>query len=135
MHDGFGVVIVTICVHQGAQILLIPSDDKLSCSSCKNYVFDAPEGDVYVLSGNSRNIFDHGVVCEHQKRTTVARKQFGDLDSDTDQLKIIPPKKKKKSKNDPQNIGRESLNLRFCIHGNKPGMSFYVDDEIPVHIR
>jgi hypothetical protein len=123
------VVIVTICVHQGAQILLLPSDDKLRSSNSKNYVFNAAEGDVYVLSGNARNIFDHGVVCEHQKRSVGARKIFGE---DEETNKAIPKKKKKAKKGEPKNIGRESLNLRFCIHGNKQGMPFYVGDEMPI---
>lgn len=124
LHDGFGVVIVTVCVHQGAQILLLPSDDALS--NGKPYVFDAAQGEVYVLSGASRNIFDHGVVCENERRTAATRTSY---------LPDKPVKKKRASKNDPKNIGRESLNLRFHIHGNKPGLPFYVGEEIPVLIE
>ena len=112
LHDGFGVVIVTVCVHQNAQIILIPSDDK---AICKPYVFNASEGDVYVLSGAARNIFDHGVICENEKRVTS-------------QQSTLTKKRQK-------NIGRESLNFRFSLHGNKPGMPFFVGDEIPVQIR
>ena len=102
---------------------MLPSDDTLP--NGKPYVFDASQGEVYVLSGASRNIFDHGVVCDNEKRTAATRKSY---------LPEEPVKKRRASKKDPKNIGRESLNLRFNIHGNKPGMPFYVGEEIPVLI-
>lgn len=129
LHDGFGVVIVTVCVHLGAQILLVPSDD-LSRSS-KSYVFETTEGDVYVLSDASRNIFDHGVICANERRSAANKCRFDYADTSCAQ----PLKRKRASKKDPKNIGRESLNLRFSIHGNKPGMPFYVGTEIPVQIK
>ena len=125
LNDGFGVVIVTVCVHEGAQILLLPSDGTLSQNS-KKYVFNAAEGDTYVLCGNARNAFDHGVLCERQKRFAAKNQNFGAF-SDSE---MVREKGNTKRKGTRKNVGRESLNLRFCVHGNKPGMPFYVNDEI-----
>ena len=54
LHDGFGIVIVTVCVHQDGQILMLSNKSK------KSWIFDVFEGDTYVLAGDSRNICDHG---------------------------------------------------------------------------
>ena len=97
--DGFGVVIVTICVHQNADILM------LSNKSNKSWVFNVQEGETYVLSGDSRNICDHGVICPLEKR---GRRAAGDENP--------PNKKTRKKRGGSENVGRESLNLRFGIH-------------------
>jgi len=92
LHDGFGVVIVTVCVHQSANILMVnaaptntstgssdppssSSSSSLSSKEKKNkkdrkecWWFQANEGDLYVLSGAARNSFDHGVICPLEKR-------------------------------------------------------------------
>lgn len=76
---------------------------------------------MYVLSGQSRNNYDHGVICELEKRQKNKLIQ-------SNEIKI---KKPKKNKNKYINNGRESLNLRFAIHGNKPDLPYYVYDEMP----
>ena len=117
LNDGFGVVIVTICVHQDADIIM------LSNRSNKSWVFNVQEGETYVLSGDSRNVCDHGVICPLQKRSRRSTTE------------TEPPKKKqRKRKGDPENVGRESLNLRFGIHGNKPGSTLYYLDEMPENV-
>ena len=75
------------------------------------------EGEVYILSGDARNVFDHGVICPLEKRQC---RYNSILFHDTDQQKIgqnfqhiIQNKRKRKNNNfQSQNIGRESLNLR-----------------------
>jgi hypothetical protein len=114
LNDGFGVIIVTICVYQSAQILLLSNENN------KSYLFEGNEGDVYILSGKSRNDYDHGVICELEKRKKNKLIQ-------SNEIKI----KKPKNKNKYMNNGRESLNLRFSIHGNKPDLPYYVYDEMP----
>ena len=114
MNDGFGIVIVTICVHQNADILM------LSNKSNKSWVFNVQEGQTYVLSGDSRNICDHGVICPLEKR---GRRAAGDENP--------PNKKTRKKRGGSENVGRESLNLRFGIHGSKPGSVLYYLDEMP----
>ena len=46
----------------------------------------------------------------------------------------MPKKKTRRKKGDPENIGRESLNLRFGIHGIKPGSALYYLDEMPENV-
>jgi hypothetical protein len=118
LNDGFGVVIVTICVHQFANILLSSNE----CSK-SNWLFEAQEGELYVLSGDSRNVFDHGVICPLEKRKV---KLIREDDRDSQRT---PKRKRKRSQSGP--VGRESLNLRFALHGNKPGLPFYVGEEMP----
>ena len=118
LNDGFGVVIVTVCVHQSAQILL------LSNKSSKSWLIDVNEGDTYVLCSDARNAYDHGVICPLDKRRTALRENRSDGQTG--------PQKKKKSKRGSENVGRESLNLRFGLHGSHPGTPFYVGDEMPL---
>ena len=72
---------------------------------------------MYVLSGDSRNVFDHGVVCPLERRKCLRKEEE------------TPPKKRKKKQTGP--VGRESLNLRFGLHGNKPDLPFFVGTEMP----
>jgi hypothetical protein len=113
LNDGFGVVIVTICVHQSADILLLSNESPKS-----NWLFEAQEGEMYVLSGDSRNVFDHGVVCPLEKRKNRLS-----------QIEEISPKKRKRKQAGP--VGRESLNLSFWVHGKNPGLPFFVGNEMP----
>ena len=63
LNDGIGVVIVTICIANEADIILSANDDH------DHYHFHLKEGEFYVLSGPSRNTYSHGVLC--------AEKHFG----------------------------------------------------------
>ena len=158
LHDGFGVVIVTVCVRQSARILLVPSaatgdtghttigknqvdissDTSGSTSSgggggggtplisnYNPYVFEADEGQMYVLSAAARNSFDHGVLCALQKRraavmsTTIGRGASGGEGGRGGGLM-------------GKDRGRESLNLRFGLHGIKPGQPYFVGEEMPM---
>lgn len=114
LNDGFGVVIVTICVHQSADILLLSNE-----STKSNWLFEAQEGELYVLSGDSRNVFDHGIICPLEKRKNKQLRRE----------ETSPKKQSKRKQAGP--IGRESLNLRFGLHGNKPDLPFFVGNEMP----
>lgn len=81
--------------------VVIDTHDKPS----KVYTFDANEGDLYVLSDAARNTCDHGVLC--------------------------PPKSRRRAPKGPNDRGRESLNLRFALHGTKPNQPFFIHDECP----
>ena len=118
LNDGFGVVIATVCIQKSANILLQSNE------SSRVWTFDAPQGCLYVLADASRNVFDHGVVCHFEKRRT----------------KVEPPPspkstKRKRKKEKAERPGRESLNLRFAIHGNVPSKAFYVGDEMPLFAK
>mmetsp|Transcript_17146 Transcript_17146/g.22260 ORF Transcript_17146/g.22260 Transcript_17146/m.22260 type:complete len:447 (+) Transcript_17146:130-1470(+) len=122
LHDGFGVVIVTVCIEQDATILIVPHGQTslLSTSPSSSTTrrrsrpraFECKQGQAYVLAGNARNFCDHGVVCP--------------LPS-TRSKNIIPPN------TNPIALsrGRESLNLRFGIHSNDPTDLFYAKREMP----
>lgn len=110
---------MTICLQKTADILLQNNEH-----ASKPWMFTAEEGSMYILSGSVRNDFDHGVVCPLEKRNrnkTVSES---------------PPKACKKMKRSRENRrpGRESLNLRFSLHGNAPDKPFYVGDEMPSFI-
>lgn len=117
LNDGFGVVIVTICVQKSADILL------LSHKSSKTWAFHAPEGSMYVLCGTARNECDHGVLCPLEKRRGTAEEA----------AKAAAPKRRKgRGKRRAVRPGRESLNLRFALHGNVPSKPFCVTEEMPM---
>jgi hypothetical protein len=84
-------------------------------------LFEAREGELYVLSGDSRNVFDHGVVCPLERRKCLRKEEDEEA----------PPNKRKKKRKQTGPVGRESLNLRFGLHGNKPGLPFFVGTEMP----
>ena len=60
LHDGFGIVIVTLAVRGSADVLLTakPWDAAKRC----DYRFRLEEGQAYVLSGEARNRCLHGVL-------------------------------------------------------------------------
>ena len=62
LHDGFGVVIVTVAISGHAKILLRsrPWDQ----SAREEYWFDLAPGQAYALSGDARNVCLHGVLAD-----------------------------------------------------------------------
>lgn len=58
LNDGIGVVIVTIGISNEADIIISDENDK------NHFYFHLNAGEFYVLSGPSRNIYSHGVLCE-----------------------------------------------------------------------
>lgn len=122
LNDGFGVVIVTICMQQAADILLQSNE------SSKTWFFRAPEGSLYVLAGPARNSFDHGVVCPLEKRK---RELSTKLQASLQQSQA-PKTTKRKKRGKPERLGRESLNLRFGLHGNAASKQFFVGTEMPL---
>lgn len=123
---------MTICIQKSADILL------LSNESAKAWLFHAPEGSLYVLSSTARNACDHGVVCPLEKR----RKSRGtgpssDAYSWQETISTAPiikvtGKRKNRKGVKQERPGRESLNLRFALHGNVATKPFFVGDEMPL---
>ena len=94
LHDGFGVVIVTVAVRGAAHVLLqsssaadgeglAPADADAAARRC--FRLDAEACEAYVLSGAARNTCLHGVLSVEGSEA------------------------------------RESLNLRFGLHSAEPG--------------
>jgi hypothetical protein len=136
LNDGFGVVIATVCVHHSAQILLLPNDSPSASPaprSAAGYVFEAGEGDMYVLSGRARNDFDHGVLCPPDKGERRRRSSARSTGDDSESVEAITGSKRKLGGSGGiKDKGRESLNLRFGIHGVKPEEPYFVGDEMPL---
>ncbi|KAJ1455392.1 hypothetical protein M885DRAFT_520326 [Pelagophyceae sp. CCMP2097] len=57
LHDGFGVVIVTISMQRSATVVL--NDDQ-----AKEWSFNLDAGEAYALTGKARNVCSHGVLCD-----------------------------------------------------------------------
>lgn len=106
LNDGFGVVIVTLCVAADANILIVPESQ-----NTKPYWFHAKRKQAYILSGTARNQCDHGVVCP--LASTRSSHRHSDAERSTLQG------------------GRQSLNLRFGLHSKHKGQPFYYLDEMP----
>jgi len=93
MHDGFGVVIVTIQMAgpQSVIALLKGADSDFDVTVEKEkekcWTFSLSVGDCYILSGDARNVCDHGVLCVGGGR-----------------------------RSHKVDAARESLNLRFGLH-------------------
>ena len=92
MHEGFGVVIVTIQMAGPPSIIALlkgtESDFEVFTEEQREkcWTFPLQVGDCYVLSGDARNVCDHGVLCGSSRRSAGA--------------------------DEP----RESMNLRFGLH-------------------
>jgi hypothetical protein len=111
LHDGFGVVIVTIQMTGAPAVVAlcrggldtasiatdVPVEKRERC-----WTFTLRPGDAYVLAGDSRNYCDHGVLCLAPEGRRSQTKKSGD---------------KKTSAGE----SRESLNLRFGLHPWKRG--------------
>ena len=69
MHDGFGVVIVTIQMAGPQSVIALlkgaDSDFDITVEKEKErcWTFSLNVGDCYILSGDARNVCDHGVLC------------------------------------------------------------------------
>jgi hypothetical protein len=127
LNDGFGVVIVTICIQKSGDILL------LSNESSKTWVFNAPEGSLYVLSGPARSACDHGVVVPLERRRKRESSKWGSAHDHACPPPKVVQRRKSKTKNvRAERPGRESLNLRFALHGNVPSKQFFVGEEMPL---
>lgn len=103
LNDGFGIVIVTLCISSSATVLILPNHQ--DAHRAKPRAFDANEGEAYVLSAAARNACDHGIICH------------------------LAPTRYKANTN---KSSRESLNLRFGLHSAQPGHAFYAFDEMPL---
>jgi hypothetical protein len=69
LHDGFGVVIVTVSISGDAEIVLL--DDGDDCEVSMSWSFQLREGEVYVISGNARNKCTHGVIAASPMRESL----------------------------------------------------------------
>uniref|UniRef100_A0A7S2AXK9 Alpha-ketoglutarate-dependent dioxygenase AlkB-like domain-containing protein n=1 Tax=Octactis speculum TaxID=3111310 RepID=A0A7S2AXK9_9STRA len=106
LNDGFGIVIVTVCVRGDATILLLRGGD---VRAERVWQFPVKAGDVYCLSADARNLCDHGVLVP--------------LPSTRARARAAAEGKKGKG-------GRESMNLRFGLHGSGPQDPFPAHDEV-----
>ena len=73
LHDGFGVVIVTVAVAGGGRILL--QSRPFDAARRRDYSFQMAEGGAYVLSGDARNTCLHGVIAEPRASREPARER------------------------------------------------------------
>ena len=69
LHDGFGVVIVTVAVAGGGRILL--QSRPFDAARRRDYSFQMAEGGAYVLSGDARNTCLHGVLADAGARESL----------------------------------------------------------------
>ena len=71
LHDGFGVVIVTIAIAGGASILIRagPSGEGAAAGALKECCFPLARGEAYALSGEARNTCLHGVLADDASAT------------------------------------------------------------------
>ena len=69
LHDGFGVVIVTVAVAGGGRILL--QSRPFDAARRRDYNFQMAEGGAYVLSGDARNTCLHGVIADAGARESL----------------------------------------------------------------
>jgi len=69
LHDGFGVVIVTIAIRGDARILL--SSRPWDAERRQDYWFELRQGQAYVLASDARNLCLHGVLAESTTRESL----------------------------------------------------------------
>jgi hypothetical protein len=71
-NDGFGIVIVTVALQGSADIILVDEGDDLAASESKHWSFHLKAGDMYVLSGPSRNLCSHGVLVSKNAKNRIS---------------------------------------------------------------
>lgn len=69
MHDGFGIVIVTLAMKGSAEIVLVDEGD--DDEGTLSWSFELQKGEMYVLSDNSRNKCMHGVIAVQEGRESL----------------------------------------------------------------
>lgn len=67
--DGFGVVIVTVAIQGHGDIILIDDGDEGTNDQPVSYSFPMKENECYILCGDARNKYVHGVLCSATKST------------------------------------------------------------------
>lgn len=75
-NDGFGVVIVTICMKGQGDIVVVDDGDRGETIS-KKFKFNIKQSELYVLSGHSRNKCLHGVLCKGYGHRESLNLRFG----------------------------------------------------------
>ena len=75
-NDGFGVIIVTICMRGQGDIIIVDDGDRGEVIS-KKFKFNIKEGELYVLSGHARNKCLHGVLCRGYGHRESLNLRFG----------------------------------------------------------
>ena len=75
-NDGFGVVIVTVCMNGQGDIVIVDDGDKGETIS-KKFKFNIKQGELYVLSGHARNKCLHGVICKGYGNRESLNLRFG----------------------------------------------------------
>ena len=75
-NDGFGVIIVTICMRGQGDIIIVDDGDRGEVIS-KKFKFNIKEGELYVLSGHARNKCLHGVLCQGYGHRESLNLRFG----------------------------------------------------------
>jgi len=69
LHDGFGIVIVTVAVRGDASILLTSRPWDAACR--EEYFFGLRQGQAYALASDARNICLHGVLADTPERESL----------------------------------------------------------------
>lgn len=106
-HDGFGIVISTVALWGTADVVLIDEGDaEQTHPESRSWAFTLRPGQMYVLSGYSRNKCAHGVVVLKEGEPQSASED---------------------SMERCTNDGRVSLNFRFGIHS--PEMAYKLVDQ------
>lgn len=62
-HDGFGIVIVTVALWGTGDIVIADADDTYEGDTIPSWSFQLVPGQLYTLSGPSRNLYIHGVIA------------------------------------------------------------------------
>lgn len=70
-HDGFGIVIATVCLEGKGDIVLVDEGDA-DDSVASQWKFSLNAGEMYVLSGPSRNLCMHGVLVKPRCKNRIS---------------------------------------------------------------
>lgn len=117
-HDGFGIVIATVELYGSADIILVDDGDEGSTNPSISWKFSMNPGQLYVLSGPSRNLCAHGLIVTG----TAAVSEMAELklQNCVQNQQNSQGKRRKRNKTRKiqknENSDRISLNFRFGIH-------------------
>lgn len=117
LKDGFGIFIITLAIRGGGATVFL-EDSSQTQKGC----FRLHEGQGYMLSGFVRNACTHGVLADD---SNVEEDSHNDDKSDSNSKSDSNGKNEVKGKS---GAFRESLNLRFGLHG------WSEDDPSPIEV-
>ena len=132
LHDGFGIVIVTVAIGGSARILI--TESPWDARERREHWFPLRPGQAYALSSDARNVCLHGVLADDgcDRRESLNLRALA-AEPDPASCRVARPARLRPSSTGPFDCGRPRLGTGFGLHAAERGVPFSAYDEIECH--